>query len=853
MKINAISQAYVNPNLRLKNSAQPDSVVKTENMQTISFRGGNKNQVMHIVAEMPPYFKKGGVATVANDYKTLTPNADTTMVLPYYNGKVSYDKSGSMVTGVDVLRVPNNLPEGHALKGKEGTPFFTNQNLDKVSIDDILKDPKKYVLLEEVESKTMTWGLEEKAPIKLFKVPNTNHFMVYTEATASMAEPYKGGGYATSSKPFAASWGGDPYAKFDKATVELMESITKKMPNYDPGTVVCSDSHAAYVTHWMAVKNANGEEFFKGKKPTQIGHNLGGGYIGETSPRNMLVNLGATKEQIEKILNSAEYFEALKSGSEDAYFKKFLAPVIDGNKGVNAMEIPIYYAKKDYLPMFTTVSEGYYKTLLENPNIAPALQEGLIEIDKLGKFKGLTNPLNDPNVSAFKQLGLPGYGKEADVKLADGTSVKVKPFEVFDKAKSENLKYVRDIKNKNKINLFERLSGKFEGCDKHGLVIAGLDGKQVKVHGNIDKSFIDKINKGEDVKLMVSWGRGDFQKAMDTVIDTFEKYVNKTNDSNAVLVMGGELNPETPDYKVITDKIQKLNNDPKFKGRFVYMDGFAPGLPLSSAADLAVLPSRTAPCELTDFEAKKMLCPTAVTNCQGLGQKNFDPDNVNEAQFADSFKTKHEYFMSEKECLADGVASDSAKAKFLKLKNKIEADEKLKYKLRTGNDISEKLLQEKVQAHKDYAPALKELRDSIISDELANCVDRAFNKYRNGDVAEKINKNLVNIETSWSTNGWLSETKKSSQELYKSLHFDKDAKNIAKKDLLSLDINNVGESISNKARSVMNFGGRKGKMAAGVAIVTAALAGLGYLGYKSGLLSPKFEEEKKNGNLSRVV
>ena len=171
------------------------------------------------------------------------------------------------------------------------------------------KNGSDYILLEEVVSKDMQWGLQEKAPVKLYHIPHelsdcpkgTDIFFVYTEGTASMTEPYEGGGYVTTKASYVKSWNGDPYAQFDKACVECMKDIDKKIPGFDPGTVICSDSHAAYVSQYMAIKNVSGDEYFQGKKPTQVGHNLGDGYIGKTSPRNMIVNLGATKEQIDAL------------------------------------------------------------------------------------------------------------------------------------------------------------------------------------------------------------------------------------------------------------------------------------------------------------------------------------------------------------------------------------------------------------------------------------------------------------------------------------------------------------------------------------------------------------------------
>ena len=888
MKINAIGTDYSAIRARNTKSVkaterQPQEIDVPKGMTKISFRGGNPNHVAHWVMEEPLLGAKGGgVGTVSNDYNSLNvvdsnTQGKTVKFMPYYNGKKVYDKSGELITDVQVLRVPDNLPEGHPLKGKEGTPFFTMQDLDKKSIPDILSKEGDYFLLDEVKTSTMNWGLEKESKIGLYKVrptenlkkkaPNVDFFLVFSDATASMSKPYADGSYSSSTKLLSNSWKGDSYAKASKACQQLMEASSKAVDGFDPKHIICSDGQAAYLIQNAAIANANGESYWKDKFLSEIGHNLGDGYIQGTSAKSMIVNLGATPEQIEAITKDPKYLEALQTGQEEAFLKKtILKDLLKGSDSVNAMSIPIYYAKKDYVPMFTTVSEGYYETLLNNPEITPAIQKDLIELDKLGRFKGLTNPLNDPSLAYYEKLGLPGFKTDSKLKTADGKEVTIKAFDAFNKDKT-SLKDIREAKKELKLNLFDRLSGAYEKAQawdakkgewmKEGsglsLIAAGKADAKVKVHGNIDKSYIDKLKKGEDIKLAVSWGRGDFQKAMDTVMDAFENYANK--DPNTLLVMGGPLDESTPDYKVITEKIKKLNENPKIKGRFVYLEGFAPGTALASAADVSLLPSRTAPCELTDLEAKKKLCTPIVTNAQGLAQKNFDPDIAGEAKLADGFKTKHEFFTPLETCLEDGVASPEAKQKFLKTKESISKELKQTYKLRTGNELSEELLAKKLKDNQKYQSAIKDLRDSIVSDELVDCLDRALNKYRNGDVAERILHNQVNMNTSWEGNGWLSKTNKSSAELYREYHIRNNGKNLAKEDLIKLDFSGLTNGV--EGGSGIKGGGMKKwfkahKKASMITAGALGLVGLGYAGYKSGWLSPRFEEEKKNGHLSCV-
>ena len=145
-----------------------------------------------------------------------------------------------------------------------GQPVYISADLSKTSVKDALEARKDYWLLEEVADKKMSWGMQKDAPVKLLKVVSDANnqpfkddvFMVFTEATAYDPKPYSANQYSSKVKDIVRSWNGDPYAKFDKAVVECMEDISKKMGNFDPGTVVCSDSQAAYTTHYMARKNA---------------------------------------------------------------------------------------------------------------------------------------------------------------------------------------------------------------------------------------------------------------------------------------------------------------------------------------------------------------------------------------------------------------------------------------------------------------------------------------------------------------------------------------------------------------------------------------------------------------------
>ena len=900
MKINAVGVDY--SVLRAKNrnvkeaEAPKDIAGVPKGMSMISFKSGNPRHIAHMVAEEPLFgFNGGGVGTVVNDYNYLD-NKDVDKIvkfIPLYNQQVDYKKDIDPKTGkvrhpigqgVKVRYIPDNLPANHPFKGKEGTPFVTAQSIDNATdLVKFLEEKKGNVfLLEEVKSSKMNWGMEENVPIKMLRAQKDENLIkamdakkisketqnklefvfTYVDSTASMAKQYADDSYASASgdalaKKFSSGWQGQPYPKEARATVELMPALKEKY-NIDPKYILCSDGQTMFTMHYAAQKNAAGDAYWMDKFLGGVGHNMNAGYDQPMGARQAIVNLGATKEDLTKLLNSKEYIEAVKLGREEDFLREtVLKNFVRPKSGMNAFNVAIHYAKTGYSPMLTTVSEGYHDSLITN-DLVSAMYNDLVELDKLGRFKGLTNPLMDPNVSPFSEGILqPGYKSDVKLKLKDGSVVTVNKFQVFDKNKAD-LKTVREVKRQNKINLLERFSQKFVDSvllDETGKeiskpnqgrmhILAGKSDRNLKIYGNIADEYLAKLKKGEDVKLIVSWGRGDFQKSMDTVIDTFEKYAEK--DPNAILIFGGDMKyePET------VEKFELAASKPKLKGRMIMTDGWTPGKDWAMAGDAALLPSRFAPCELTDLEAKKALCTPITPNVQGMAQKNFDPDIAADAKLMDAYKGKHEYFMSEETALK--AANEDAKTAFNKIKDKLVSDITKKYKGQINEDIPAELLKETLEADEEYKKALRKLRDSVISDEMAECLERALIRDRNSKNAETILANQIKADTTWFGNAWLSATGKSSGQLYFDYHFNNKGKNISKNDLIKLDFSGLRHGITGgSGGNSIHFNGKTKKIAA-VALGLAALTGLGITGYKCGWLSPKFAEEKKHGHLSCV-
>lgn len=750
----------------------------------ISFSGAsrNKNEAIYVGAELPPFWKKGGVATVMNDYEGVH-------IIPYYNGKIKYDAETGNITNdstVDVLRL------------KDKTPVATNLNLDEKTEEEILSNPKNYTKLEEVAHDTMEWGLNDKEDIRLYRVVPKEEdvkkaeaegkklydtYMVYTNGTALMREPYKDvyGGYSFGTKDLpsnAKNWTGDNYAKFNKALVKLLPNVKS-----DAATVVCSDTQSAYVPYYMEQEYKKGNEFIKDLKPTYVIHNAGLGYTGGTSAQNMFVNL-ATKEEIEAVKDSPEYVEALKSGNVDKFFKEMMPNALNDLNNPSGLMIPLKLRKDGYVPAVTTVAEDYAKAITNNPITAPEIYNTAQELKKEGKeILGILNPLNDPKLTPYKPLPLPGFGMPQEVKINDTTET-IPALESFKEGMS--LDEMKQVKNRNKQNLFNRLSGKYT----QNKVLTGLDNKKANLIGNISPIWSEKISKGEDVKLFVSWGRGDFQKNLDTVIEAFKKFAKTENGKNSVLILGGELASDNPESINIRQKVESFKTDKDLMGRTCFMDGFAPGTALASAADASVLPSRFAPCELTDLESKKYFCTPIVAGTQGMEQKNFDPRRTSELTKADAYKTEHEYQMGHEKLL---TVSEDYKTKFEKLVEKEKGRLAIRgVKPELINDIAQKNVLNSEEAGLLYRVEA----DKIMTNDVINAMNSVATQTK--DIGETIYKNQISLKTGWDNNQNLHPSNETSRQMYKRIHLEADSK------APTTEFVKIPETIMSRVKNVAN-------------------------------------------------
>ena len=172
--------------------------------------------------------------------------------------------------------------------------------------------------------------------------------------------------------------------------------------------------------------------------------------------------------------------------------------------------------------------------------------------------------------------------------------------------------------------------------------------------------------------------------------------------------------------------------------------------------------------------------------------------------------------------------------------------------------MPDELLQKYLKSTQEYTDALRKLRDAIISDEMADSMERAI-KDRNSDIAKRILKNHMDLKTTWEENGWCSPNGKSTAKLVRELHYNSayGDRNLKKGEELKLDLSKLTssdkEDISIIKRKLNRFlSSKSGKWTAGILAGGAIISGLSYIGYKTGWLNPKFTDEKKPGNLSCI-
>ncbi|MBO5739357.1 hypothetical protein J6R97_08470 [bacterium] len=832
MRISAVNSNYATNKLR--NSKETTSVqnpIETNskspaNLAFISFKSGNKSQVVMIGVEVPPYNKSGGVATVMQDFRALRINesdpqvtneiknsfdfykqANKVLVDPFNNGHKVYQSNG-FIKEIKVPTIPEGLPEDSPFKKYEGRYFQTtnNQFQNYNEIKDFFAKEKNlsvaqisnsgvkgnvFILDKISDKKPLDFGALTESTTGLYRVnlevngelKKTNDFKVFTDLTAGLKTPYERGGYSTTPGRVNQTWKGEADAKVMKAIIEYLpeicEETSKDGIKFDPATVILNDSQAGYATEYMARESVKGGEFWKGKKAIFIGHNLGDGYVQRTSYQNMFVNL-ADKELRNAVYYCDAFTEAAKEGQTevDKFFKSILPEeCFDVQKQVSPFRNSIYWADKGLVTKIIPVSEMYANAIATDPEFIPSVHRYIKELEEKGRFGGILNAFENVEFNPTSAQGPKGYyGKDFDINV-NNENVKIEKLSVFDAEKIKegavDTAHIREIKRQNKFKILQRFDKDVLEALKNDSneklineVVLGLEDKKATVHGYIKKEIIEEAAKANSkVRMISGWGRIDVQKALDTAMLAFVDYLkNNPNDKYSVLFIGG---PNNTDSKGCIDIIKKFARDPEVAGRMVFIDGFLPNKPFAAASDFTVFPSRFAPCELTDLESIKMFASPIVTNLQGLAQKNFDATFEGEAEKATAYKTKHAYTIhldELKKCLSSDDADDLDKAV-----KEFYAEVK---KSLHGSEITEQMIKDEILTDaalnwKYNFEVLRPFRDKLIQTELTGLYQRALIEDNGKPIQDQMLQNISKLKTEWENNGALKPDGKSSAQKYR--------------------------------------------------------------------------------------
>jgi len=776
----------------------------------LTFAGKNKNAIAHVVYELPPLMKVGGVGTVAHDYLNMAnwlsdslkaegldgSQAHADFFMPYYNGKIEFDPITGAATDKVSIRKIGDKPV-----------FIHPDTLKKFSMDEIAKKPGElYFELEEAANATIPWSLNPNEPVAAYKVKglnipqkNVDVYMIYTKGTAAMEKAYaESSAYSSESKIIARGLEGSPNALFAKGLVRTMPALGK-----DFETVICSDSQTAFVPEFAAREALSGNDYYQGLKVSGILHNMGAGYCGEMSAKQAFMSLAESPEQIKAVLDDPKYFEALKKGAEEQYFKQFIPEMLDANGTANSNMIFMKHLKDGYLTHIDTVSEGYAEAAANNPNVTP-LHPVWKEMYAQGRAGGILNGFEDPNVSAFKPVNLKGYNSEQVIEGADGAKRVFKALKVFPSKDEITFDSMRETKRLNKINVLSRLDGTIK--EGSNLIVTGDAKRGYKQYGFIDPKFVKMLENGEDVTMFDFVGRGDAQKGTTISLNAFRKFAKTPEGKNSVLVMGVGLTPGLDETKKIMGVLEGILADPDLKGRVAFLDGWGPSYAWYSASDATLASSTFAPCELIDLEGPKYFSTAIVTNTQGLAQKNYDPRNPAEALKATAYKTQHEFMMPDSviDRFVKGFGQgDNSVAGELRKEFSL-VDEEAFENFGTGykkllDKFKKQLAGRADDAHLDeaanialrksdeYKKLVIKLKEDILTDEMADAI-KARVADTDNETARTIFENQLALDTTWTGNRMLhpGEHPLSSWELYKTRHIDP-APGVPKGSILAAD------------------------------------------------------------------
>lgn len=750
----------------------------------ISFTGGNPKQVAHLISE-GALTKGGGVATVINDWikqwgSYLPEDGVATQhnfFIPYYNGDVI------TTDGVTEVFAATENGKPYFVAGAEDISQVTKFNGSKTELAELLQGTIKDVDVNGNIQDVPYRIYEATANVSENILPKGNSarvFVVDVPKTSAMVKQYTnrtGGEYA-----YVGGQLYENYAQFAKATVDAMghkESLTSADGlQFDPKNFVIHDWHPSAAAKFIQDEAIKGNPMYQDVNVGYIIHNIGrGGYQGLGSSEYDMFKSLATPEQFKKVVESVEYKELFSKQGPEAvaaqkeFWKNLMPGMLDELDTINPSMIPINLAKDGFIKI-ATVSPGYAEEISSNPEFAEGLTESLKKLKDEGNLIGVTNGLKEPPrelqiSSTAATYYSPQYFetlKDSDkelFKFADGSPIK--PMLTFDPKKAD-VKEVAEVKKANKLNFIERIvkynDGEIgqlpEGMKKEHIVTGVA--KPAIITTTMNKDTINAVQE-TNPKLFVSWGRGDFQKGIDELLDGIIKFVKSdADDKKSLFVVCGGLDNGAEGTK-IKEILKKIVDMDELKGRFAFIDGWGPSDAMASASDCGVFPSRFEPCGLTAQETYARGGLVIGSNTGGMKRTVIDfKDGV---KAATGLKTENAFFdINPDDLTKEELEATPAGKKLLEALDKASAKIKKDFELenikraRHGIELKKEMSADEILAEAkksgDYQKALRLYRDDVMSTDIAEQIKRAI-AISDSDI-DKMRFNAITRPMDWHNN-----------------------------------------------------------------------------------------------------
>ncbi len=750
----------------------------------ISFTGGNPKQVAHLISE-GALTKGGGVATVINDWIKQWGNylpedgvaTQHNFFIPYYNGDVITQD------GVTEVFTATEGGKPFFVAGAEDISQVTKFNGSKTELSEMLKGTIKDVDVN---------GNVQDVPYRIFEatanvsenfLPKGNSarvFVVDVPKTSAMVKQYAnrtGGEYA-----YVGGQLYENYAQFAKATVDAMghkESLASvDGVEFDPKNFVIHDWHPSAAAKFIQDEAIKGNPMYQDVNVGYIIHNIGrGGYQGLGSSEYDMFKALATPEQFKKVVESADYKELFSKQGPEAvkaqkeFWKSLMPGMVDELDTINPSMIPINLAKDGFINI-AGVSPGYVEEIVSNSEFAEGLTGSLKTLKDEGHLMGVTNglakPARDLQISSTAATYYsPQYFEtmkdehKALFKFTDGSPIK--PMLTFD-PENVDVKEVADVKKANKFNFIERIV-KFndkeigelpEGMQKVH-VVTGV-AKPATITTTMNKQTLASIQESNP-KMFVSWGRGDFQKGIDELLDGIIKFVKSdADDKKSLFVVCGGLDNGAEGVK-IKDILKKITNMSELDGRFAFIDGWGPSDAMASASDFAIFSSRFEPCGLTPQETYARGGLVIGSNTGGMKRTIIDfadgTDSATGLKMTNGF-----YAINPDDLTKEQLESTAAGKKLVealdKASTKIKKDFDLanQKRARHGKELKPALTIEEItkEAKKSegYQKALRLYRDDVMSTDIAEQIKRAV-QISDSDI-DKMRFNAITRPMDWHNN-----------------------------------------------------------------------------------------------------